>query len=224
MPDNQSKRPAGRYVPAAGRRGLTALYDPAMALTMRERVWRPMVVNAVLTDPLPQAVVDVGTGTGTLVVEIARRAPNIQISGVDGDPAILARAAEKAAEHGARIELIEGRAEHLPLPDDSTDVVVMTLILHHLDSSAKRTALAEARRVLRPGGRLVVADWGKPLDPLSRGLFFLLQLLDGFATTNPHAAGEIPQVIENGGFKNVRRAGRWRTAWGTLELLIGENS
>lgn len=224
MPEKESIEPPGRYVTAAGRSGLSSLYDPAMALTMRERTWRPVVVDAVIADPRPRRVLDVGVGTGTQAVEIARRAPLIETIGVDGDPKILARAAKKTSEHGADIELIEGRAEKLPLPDDSTDVVVMTLILHHLDSESKRAALAEARRVLRHGGRLVVADWGKPLDPLSRGLFLLLQVLDGFATTNPHAAGEIPRVIERCGFANVRRAGRWRTAWGTLELLIGENS
>lgn len=183
-----------------------------------------MVVDAVLAHPLPRRVLDVGVGTGTLAIEIARRAPKVEIVGIDGDPEILARAAKKATEHGAQIELIEGRAEQLPVPDVSMDVVVMTLILHHLDSEAKNAALGEARRVLRPGGRLVVADWGKPLDPLSRGLFLLLQLLDGFTTTSAHAAGEIPRTIERRGFANVRRAGRWRTAWGTLELLIGENS
>lgn len=224
MQEKVTTKTTGRYVTAAGRSGLSSLYDPAMALTMRERTWRPVVVDAVLADPLPQRVLDVGVGTGSLAVEIARRAPKVETFGIDGDPEILARAARKAIEYGAQIELIEGRAEQLPFPDDSTDVVVMTLILHHLDSEAKRAALAEARRVLRHGGRLVVADWGKPLDPLSRGLFLLLQLLDGFATTNPHAVGDIPRVIERSGFANVRRAGRWRTAWGTLELLIGENS
>lgn len=224
MEGKESAKTTGRYVPAAGRSGLSSLYDPAMALTMRERTWRPMVVDAVLADPPPRRVLDVGVGTGTLAVEIARRAPKVEIIGIDGDPEILAKAAKKATEYDAQIELIEGRAEKLPVPDDSTDVVVMTLILHHLDSEVKRAALEEARRVLRPGGRLVVADWGKPLDPLSRALFFLLQLLDGFTTTSPHAAGEIPRIIERCGFANVRRAGRRRTAWGTLELLIGENS
>lgn len=224
MPGKESPKPTGRYVPAAGRSGLSSLYDPVMALTMRERRWRPEVVDAVLAEPSPQRVLDVGVGTGTLAVEIAGRAPKVKILGIDGDQEILARAAKKATEHGAQIELIEGRAEQLPLPDGSTDVVVMTLILHHLDSEAKHAALTEARRVLRRGGRLVVADWGKPPDPLSRGLFLLLQLLDGFATTNPHAAGEMPRIIEQCGFSNVRRGGRWRTAWGTLELLVGEKS
>lgn len=179
------------------------------------------MIAEVLSDPQPHAVVDVGAGTGTFVAELAERAPGVKISGIDGDPAILARAAEKVAQFGARIELREGLAQQLPIAEDSVDVVVMTLVLHHLDGVTKRAALAEARRVLRPGGRIVVADWGKPVDRFSRGLFFLLQLLDGFDTTRAHAAGEIPQLIEACGFENVKRAGRWPTAWGTLELLTG---
>lgn len=192
-----------------------------MALTMRESAWRPEVIAAVLSDPQPLAVLDVGAGTGTFVAELAERAPVVQIFGIDGDAAILARAAAKVARHGARVELREGLAQQLPIADDSVDVVVMTLVLHHLDTAIKRAALAEARRVLRPGGRIVVADWGRPVDRLSCGLIFVLQLLDGFDTTRAHAAGELPGVIESCGFEDVRCAGRWRTAWGTLELLIG---
>lgn len=217
----ESSEPPNRYVPAAGRKGLSALYDPAMALTMRENAWRPDVIAAVLSDPQPNDVVDVGAGTGTFVAALAERAPRAKISGIDGDPAILARAALKVAGYGDRVELREGLAQHLPLADNSVDAVVMTLVLHHLDTVTKRAALTEARRVLRPGRRIVVADWGKPADRFSRGLFFLLQLLDGFDTTRAHAAGEIPDTIESCGFDDVQRAGRWRTAWGTLELLTG---
>lgn len=179
------------------------------------------MIAAVLADPQPHRVVDVGAGTGTFVAELAERALGVEISGIDGDRAILARAAEKVAHFGNRVELREGLAQQLPLVDNSVDAVVMTLVLHHLDAATKRAALEEARRVLRPGGRIVVADWGKPADRFSRGLFFLLQLLDGFDTTRAHAAGEIPGVIESCGFEDVKRAGRWRTAWGTLELLTG---
>ena len=224
MADRQSANPPGRYVTAAGRRGLTDLYDPALALTMREKTWRPDVVNAILAEPRPRRVVDVGTGTGTLAIGIARRAPDVKVTGVDGDSAILAKAAAKAAAAGVQIELLGGLAENLPVAGGAADVVVMTLVLHHLTAESKRAALMEAHRVLRPGGRLVIADWGKPIGPVSRGLFFLLQLLDGFATTRDHAAGAIPGVIEACGFVDVHRARRWRTAWGTLELLTGERA
>jgi ubiquinone/menaquinone biosynthesis C-methylase UbiE len=51
-------------------------------------------------------------------------------------------------------------ADALPLADESVDVATATLLLHHLDPQTKERALAEMRRVLRPGGRLVLPDWG----------------------------------------------------------------
>jgi len=95
----------------------------------------------------------------------------------------------------------------------------MSLLLHHLGPDAKRSALADARRVLRPGGRLHVADWGRPHDPIMRGAFFVLQAIDGFANTRDHAAGRLPAMIAAAGFADVTSYARLRTAFGTLELL-----
>jgi SAM-dependent methyltransferase len=69
---------SGRYVPAAGRPWLTALYDPAMALTMRTRAFRRALVAAVLAG-VPQLVLDVGCGTGTLAAQLVAADPR-------GDP------------------------------------------------------------------------------------------------------------------------------------------
>ena len=73
--------------------------------------------------------------------------------------------------------------------------------------------------MLRPGGRLHIADWGRPATPLLRASFFVLQILDGFDGTRDHAAGRIPELVRATGFADVRVYGRLRTVWGTLELL-----
>jgi SAM-dependent methyltransferase len=103
--------------------------------------------------------------------------------------------------------------------DRSADRVVMSLLLHHLEPTAKRAALAEARRALKAGGRLHVADWGRPADPLMRASFLGLQLLDGFAGTRDHVAGRLPGLIAESGFGSVSVDRRYRTAWGSLELI-----
>lgn len=207
-----------RYVPAAGR-GLSALYDPALALTMREGAWRPALVQRVVAGGAPD-VIDVGCGTGTLAVALAR--VGARVTGVDGDGEILDRARAKARRAGVEIDWREGLADALLVPDASADAAVCSLLLHHLQPAAKAAALAECRRVLRPGGRLHVADWGRPADPLQRAAFLGLQLLDGFANTADHAAGRLAALIAGAGFRSVTEHDRLRTVWGTLELLEAE--
>ena len=159
-----------RYVPAAGRAGLTRFYDLGVRLTMRERQWRPLVVDAV-ADGSPQTVVDVGCGTGALSIPIAERLPKARVVGVDGDPEVLEIAREKPGADG--VEWTEGLAGSLPLKDGEADVVVTSLVLHHLPLATKREMLAETHRVLRSGGRLIVADWAARLaagPPIALGL------------------------------------------------------
>jgi ubiquinone/menaquinone biosynthesis C-methylase UbiE len=207
-----------RYVPAAGRAGFTRLYDPVLALTTRERKFRGLLAEQVLSR-LPQAgtVVDVGCGTGTFAIALAASRPDARVIGVDGDPQILAVAqAKRGAE---RVTWAQGLAGELDMPDASADAIVMSLLLHHLDASAKRAALEDARRVLRPDGVLHVADWGRARDPLMRGAFLVLQVIDGFSNTRDHAAGRLPAIIRDAGFEMPRTHARLRTAWGSLELL-----
>lgn len=207
------------FVPAAGRRGLTGLYDPVVAMTMRERRFRGRLVAQVAAG-VPSAVLEVGRGTGSLTVLLAQALPTCSITGLDPDSDALERA--RAKDPGGRIEWCEGTAVKLPLPEQSVDRVVASLLLHHLTDAQKRAALAEAHRVLRPGGRLHVADWGAPRDPAMKAAFLLLRALDGFDRTRAHARGELPALIEQAGFSGVERRDRLRTGWGTLELLSGE--
>ena len=112
------------------------------------------------------------------------------LTGVDGDPAILDAARTKAANVNAAVDFRKGLADCLPSPESPVDVVTATLLLHHLAPQAKQAALAEMYRVLAPGGRLVIADWGRPHDPLIRASFVVLQLADGLnrRETTPPAA------------------------------------
>ncbi|HEX6389314.1 MAG TPA: class I SAM-dependent methyltransferase [Solirubrobacteraceae bacterium] len=205
---------AQRYLPATGRIPLTSLYDPVIALTTRERAFRRAVVAAAATDG---AILDVGAGTGTLAIALANAHPAATITGLDGDPQILERARRKAA--GTPVTFVEGRAEALPFADDSFDAVTSTLMLHHLTRATKHAALTDVRRVLKPGGKLVIADWGRPHDVLMAAAFLAVRLLDGLETTRDHARGALPKLVTAAGFEAVRTERRWRTPIGTLELI-----
>ncbi|HEX6657244.1 MAG TPA: methyltransferase domain-containing protein, partial [Ilumatobacter sp.] len=154
-------RDAGpRYVPALGRPALTRFYDTVLALTMRERLWRPL-----LRDRIAQHVgncgriVDVGAGTGTLAIALATLRPDAQVIAVDGDPEVLRLARRKPGAE--RVSWRRGLAGGLDLEDGSAEAIVMSLLLHHLDPGFKRRALLDARRVLADGARLHVAGLGQ---------------------------------------------------------------
>jgi ubiquinone/menaquinone biosynthesis C-methylase UbiE len=207
-----------RYVSAAGLPGLTRFYDSIVAATMREQLFRGKLTRQVLAElPGEARIADVGAGTGTFAIALADAAPAATVVAVDGDPEALAIATAKPG--AAAVEWERGLAAELPLPDQSCDRVTMSLLLHHLDADGKHAALAEARRVLRDGGSLHIADWGKPQDPLMRGALFTLAIFDGFDGIRDHAAGRLPAFVEGAGFGPVERHDRLRTAWGSLELL-----
>ena len=207
-----------RYVPAAGHAAFTRGFDAILALTMRESRWRPVFASQVL-EGLPEAgtVVEVGSGTGTLAITLAQSRRNATVIGIDGDPEVQALATRKPGADA--VSWCEGLAGRLALPDASADRVVMSLLLHHLDRAGKDDALREARRILRPGGRLHIADWGRAHGPAMRVAFYVLQLIDGFDGTRDHAAGRLPAIVEHAGFATVQTRERLRTTWGSLELM-----
>jgi ubiquinone/menaquinone biosynthesis C-methylase UbiE len=118
-------------------------------------------------------VLDLGCGTGTLVVELAERHPGVEVVGIDPDPKALARARRKAERAGTRVRFDRGFADALPYDDASFDRVLSSFMLHHLDPRDRENALREVARVLKPGGRLHLLDFVAP----GRGVHGLLARL-----------------------------------------------
>lgn len=110
-------------------------------------------------------LLDVGTGPGVLLAELARIRPDLRLTGVDPSPDMVAAARRNCARHGERIVALEGDAARLPLDDHSVDLVISSFSLHHWDDPA--AAAPELARVLRPGGRVVIYDFPTaPFDAL----------------------------------------------------------
>jgi len=155
------------FLPAMGRPGLLALYDPfTRLLGARDAHW-PLVAQAGIEPG--QTVLEIGTGTGSVLLLVGRVAPDATVIGLDPDPEALAVAGRKLRRAGVEARLDRGYADRLPYPDGSVDRVLSSFMLHHLPPDAQQAALREVRRVLAPGGRLHLVDFdGAPSGPVGR--------------------------------------------------------
>jgi ubiquinone/menaquinone biosynthesis C-methylase UbiE len=203
------------YVPALAFHRLTGLFDPVVRVTMRERRFRPRLLEQAAIGPRHR-VLDVGCGTATLAIMAKRREPTAEVVGLDGDPAILERGRAKAAQAGADVRLDRGMSFDLPYEDASFDRVLSSLFFHHLKPDAKERTAREIARVLKPGGELHVADFGTAADPLQAALFGVVRRFDGEEETRDNARGLLPTFFERAGLADARARGTMRTLLGTL--------
>ena len=202
---------------------LTRFYDPIVALTTRESTFKERLIEQAAPAP-GERILDLGCGTGTLALLIKKRQPKSELSGLDADPEMLTRARAKAEASALEIHFDEGFADRLPYPDASFHKVVSTLFFHHLERGVKEKTAAELARVLRPGGELHVADWGRPTNALMRGLSLSIRLLDGFEPTRDNFSGALPSIFEQAGLTAVEQTGGMPTLFGTIAFYRGQRS
>jgi len=156
--------------------------DPFAQMKQRQReMWASFAPTATFTTPVAahlvefarigagETVLDVGTGTGVVAITAARL--GAVVTGLDLTPPLLAVARESAAMAGLdSMEWVEGDAENLPFPDRRFDVVVSQF--GHMFAPRPDVAIAEMRRVLKPGGRIAFATW--PPEHFVARLFSLI--------------------------------------------------
>lgn len=136
-----------------------ALYDRVMRAADRSGLWK---WRRQLLEPVAGEVVEIGTGTGLNLPHYGRDVQRLVLT--DPLQANLDRAARRLAEPvGERVEMRVGSAEAIPLPDASVDWVVSTLVFCSV--SDLEVALAEVRRVLRPGGGFALCEHVASDDP-----------------------------------------------------------
>jgi len=205
------------YIPALGHAWLTPLYDPLLRWGMREETFKRDLIARAQIGP-GHRVLDLGCGTATLTLLVKQLHPESVVAGLDGDPKVLEIGEAKAAKAGVDITLDHGMAFQLPYPDNSFDRVLSSLVLHHLTREDKRRTLREALRVLRPGGGLYVADFGKPRTPPGYLLAFVMRRLE---RASDNIEGLLPEMFRQAGFDPVQETAHYMTIFGTLTLVEG---
>lgn len=202
-------------VPALHHRALDRLFDPFMRVTLPEHAFKRALIAQACVAP-GDRVLDIGCGTGTLLLLMSAAISGARAVGVDPDGRMAGLAGGKIRRAGARVRIVEATGAALPFAPGAFDRVLSTLAFHHMSAADKRAAFAEACRVLRPGGELHVADWGPPHTRLMRVAAGLVRRFDGAEVTADNLEGRIPRMIADAGFVDVRERDRWRTIFGTL--------
>nr|WP_090275209.1 class I SAM-dependent methyltransferase [Mycolicibacterium komanii]CRL68156.1 methyltransferase [Mycolicibacterium komanii] len=145
------------YLPAAGHDLFLPAYDLLTRVLGFRRAYRTLIDQADLHSGM--TVLEVGCGTGNLIIAARQAHPGIEATGCDPDPLALRRAERKAR---GRTDVIfdRGYVQNLPYADGMFDRVLSSMMWHHLDDDAKGSAAEQIFRVLRPGGELHLVDVG----------------------------------------------------------------
>jgi ubiquinone/menaquinone biosynthesis C-methylase UbiE len=201
-----------KYIPALNKNWLTPLYDPLLKWGMREETFKRHLVET-SNFAAGQRVLDLGCGTGTLTMQIKQFSPHIDLIGLDGDPAILQIARNKAEAAGLDIQWKEGFAYELPYPEGSFDRVISSLMIHHLTTPNKLKTFKEVFRILKPGGEFHLLDFGKPTSAVMRLISTLMTPLEEVAD---NFRGLIPTLLIQAGFCEIIESMHFKTIFGEL--------
>ena len=197
---------------------LTKFYDPLVRFSTREIAFKKALIKqAALTEN--QRILDLACGTGTLLIAIKKRYPQIEAIGYDVDEEILQMARRKAELAGIEITFEKGFSDKLSFADESFDRVFSTLAFHHLTLERKNETMREILRVLKPHGEFHLADFALPQNNVQFVLSKWIRLIDGFETTRDNLRGRLVSLLEQNGFQDVRRTKSFKTIIGPIRLL-----
>jgi ubiquinone/menaquinone biosynthesis C-methylase UbiE len=208
------------FIPALRFHGLTRFYDALLARTLKEEAFKRRLIAQASLEP-GMRVLDLGCGTATLSLLIKQIHPEVELDSLDADIQALSMARTKAVAAVVKIRFHQGYAQDPPLQAGSFDRILSSLLFHHLRRADKVKTLASAFALLKPGGELHIADWGRPGSAFQRMAFLSVQVLDGFETTRDSVEGILPRLMSDAGFEAVVESQQEPTVFGTLSLYQG---
>lgn len=187
------------FLPAAGRDVFLPLYDPLVSLMGFGRAARELIAQANVERD--HSVLDLGCGTGTLIVMLKRQYPAVEAVGLDPDAKALQRARNKAKRAEVSLQFDQGFADELPYGERSFDRVISSFMFHHLDEQERERTSREALRVLKPGGAFHLLDF--VTDDSAHGFFE--RLIGGHALMKTNTNERLLQLLQRAGFTNVTK-------------------
>jgi ubiquinone/menaquinone biosynthesis C-methylase UbiE len=191
-------------------------YDQLVSVLMLGRRRRLRAMTIALAGVRPgDRVLEVGCGTGDVAIAACAPAgPHGAVSGIDAGTEMIAVARAKAARAGVAVDFRVEPIEALTYPDATFDIVLSSLMMHHLPDDLKRQGLAEIARVLKPGGRLLIIDVKHPSTRLGRG--FNVLMLHGRLKT---AIQDLPAMLHDAGYVGIEAGA---TDFGMLGFVRGQ--
>ena len=165
-------------------------------------------------------ILDIGCGTGTLVVKLKRQYPTAQVFGIDPDPKALRRARIKAVRAAVSVQLDPGFADELPYKNESFDRVFSSFMFHHLEGQERENMLREVLRVLRGGGSFHLLDF--VVDNASHG--FLNRLFQAHARMKGNLDAAILDLMRRVGLTNAAKVNEGCMLFGLLRTACYQAS
>ena len=199
-----------KFIPAARIHLLTPLFDFLCTLFGFGKKYRLKIIDNI--DIEKGKVLDAGCGTGAVAKELKEIKPKLEIYGIDPDKRILEIARKKTKD----INFQEAFMQKLPFPDNYFDFVYSSLVVHHIQSEVKQDAMNEIYRVLKPKGKFLLVDFGKP-----KNKFFAIPCLYAMILEEgiDNYKGKIPEILKKAKFKSVEKIDEYSH---NVHLLLAE--
>lgn len=207
--DNQNKsaKTRGHTIPWA------AIYDPLirmMSLGNDQTIRAESIAHSGIRPG--DSVLDAGCGTGDLTLKAKEReGEKGEVFGVDAAVQMIRAAKRKSAKLGVDINWSVEALEKMSFPDKRFNVVLASLVMHHLPGDLKEKALAEMYRVLKPGGRLFVLEIESSESSLTSRFSNWIVHLHGGHTATKKSLQKLVPIVEGAGFTDIE-TGAYRTS------------
>ncbi|MGA7721989.1 MAG: class I SAM-dependent methyltransferase [Ignavibacteriaceae bacterium] len=208
-----------KFIPAFDFHFLTKLFDLFISTVIPENRIKGELIDF-MNIREGHKILDFGCGTGTLLLMGKQKHPEAHFEGIDIDPKILKIAEGKIQKENLDIPLTEYDGGELPRENSSINKVMNSLMMHHLSTDKKLTAMREIFRALVVGGEIYIADFGKQEN-------LVISLIDKIVNKSEQQVvvnfnGSIPQLLADAGFRNVQTLKKYNTRSGTICIYSGE--